>query len=321
METRRLGSTQRSVSCVGLGSMPLAIQGRPSEQEAIRVLHAAFDAGMNWVDTADSYCFGEADVGYGERLIARALRERGSAAEIFVTTKAGYVRPNGAWELDCRPERLKAACEASLRALGVSSIGLFQLHGVDPRVDYRESVGALWELKHQGKIQHIGLSNVDQVQLRRACEIVNVATVQNRCNIYERHCFANGVIDFCEQRGIAFVAHSPLGGHKNRERVANDPVLRQVAKRHEATPQQVALAWLLGRSPALLVIPGASRVESVYSSVAAAGLAAALSDNDWAELNRSFPPAGFLLKQLVGVRREGRHALRWAKQRLRGSPA
>lgn len=321
VETRRLGSTQRSVSCVGLGSMPLAIGGRPSEQEAIHVLHAAFDAGVNWVDTADSYCLGEKDVGYGERLIARAVRERGTSNEVFVTTKAGYVRPNGGWELDCRPERLKAACEASLRALGVESIGLFQLHGVDPRVDYRDSVGALWELKHQGKIQHIGLSNVDQVHIRQACEIVNVATVQNRCNVFERHCFANGVIDFCERRGIAFIAHSPVGGHKSQDGVANDPVLRQVAKRHGATPYQVALAWLLGRSPAMLVIPGASRVESVHSSAGAAALSAALSDNDWAELNRSFPPAGFLLKQLVGARREGRHALRWAKQRLRGLPA
>jgi aryl-alcohol dehydrogenase-like predicted oxidoreductase len=207
VELRRLGSTQRSVSCVGMGSMPLAIQARPSEEDALRVLHTAFEAGIDWVDTADSYCLGEEDVGYGERLIARALRERGGANEIFVTTKAGYVRPNGGWELDCRPERLKAACEASLRALGVSSI-------------------------------------------RQACEIVNVATVQNRCNVYECHCFANGVIE----------------------------------------------AWLLGRSQAMLVIPGASRSESVHSSVSAAPL-----------------------KQLVGARREGRRALRWAKQRLRGT--
>src|SRR5262245_26966775 len=100
--------------------MPLAIDARPSQEQAIRVVHAALDAGVDWIDTADSYCLGEQDVGYAERLIARALRERGAAEEVFVTTKAGYVRPHGGWELDCRPERLKAACEASLRALGVS---------------------------------------------------------------------------------------------------------------------------------------------------------------------------------------------------------
>jgi aryl-alcohol dehydrogenase-like predicted oxidoreductase len=222
--------------------------------------------------------------------------------------------------LDCRPERLKAACDASLRALGVASIALFQLHGVDPRVDYQDSVGALWELKQAGKIQHIGLSNVDQVQLRQACAIVNVASVQNRCNIYERHCFANGVVDFCERRGIAFIAHSPLGGHKRQDRMAGDVVLRKVAARHNVTPHQVALAWLLRSSPNLLAVPGASRKSSALSSVSAAALTQQLRQEDWADLDRAYPRAGFLLSQLVAARREGRHVLRRVKRRLRGAP-
>jgi aryl-alcohol dehydrogenase-like predicted oxidoreductase len=309
MIQRQFGRTGTSLSAIGLGVMPLAIQNRPSEAEAVRVIHAALDAGMTWLDTADSYCLDDDDFGYGERLAARALREwpkRG--ADVPIVTKGGYRRPGESWELDGRPERLRAACDASLRALGASTIFLYFLHGPDPDVPFAESVGALSDLKAKGKIRHIGLSNVDAAQLREAMTVTDVACVQNRCNTHDRHCFSNGIVDACEQHGLAFIAHSPVGGHKGSARIANDPTLTTVAKRYGASPHQVALAWLLASSPALFAIPGATRIASAQSSAAAGEMA--LTREAQRELDAAFPRLSLALRQLVAVRREVRHIAR-----------
>lgn len=316
MQERRLGNTGIKLSVIGLGAMPLAIEGRPSEADSIRVVHAALAAGMNWIDVADSYCLNDDEIGYGERLADRALATfEGARDRVLITTKVGYVRPGGAWELDGRPSHLRKACEASLKALGVSSIPLMQLHGPDPKVYYPDSVGALAELRREGKIQHIGISNVDVGHLEDAIRIAPIASVQNRCNVFDRHSFDNGVVKFCERHGIAFIAHSPVGGHRGRSRLASAGSLHTVAARHGLSSEQVAIAWLLAKSPNLLAIPGASKVRSAESSAHMGNLS--LTSGDMEELERAFPPASAVTRQLVSLRRRARHTLRNVRARLR----
>jgi aryl-alcohol dehydrogenase-like predicted oxidoreductase len=315
MNSRPLGSAR--VSVVGLGAMPLAIAGRPSESDAVRVVHAALDAGMNWIDTADAYCVDSTDTGYGERIVARALREwSGPRDEVRVATKGGIVRPGGEWRPHGKPEHLRAACDASLKNLGVSSIFLYQFHCPDPDVYFPDSVGAIAELQRQGKVQHVGLSNVDVAHIRQARKILSVAAVQNRCNVFERSPLTTGVVDACERDGIAFIAHSPVGGHRGHVRVTSDPTLGAVAARLGLTPYQVAIAWLLARSPAVVVIPGASRVESARSSAAAGDVV--LSAGDLDELDRAFPEPSAIERRLRAAGQEARHWVRSLRQRTPG---
>ena len=166
MKTRALGPTGLEVSCIGLGGMPLSIQGRPDEARALRVIHAAIDAGMTWIDTADVYCHDDGDIGHNERLIARALSELGSAAgEVLVATKGGLERPGGDWTVNGRPEHLRQACERSLRALGTESIALYQVHAPDPQVSWADTVGEAARLREEGKVLHVGISNVTAEEL------------------------------------------------------------------------------------------------------------------------------------------------------------
>jgi aryl-alcohol dehydrogenase-like predicted oxidoreductase len=267
--------------------MPLSLEGRPEEGDAIRVIHAALEHGVTLIDTADAYCLDDGDLGHNERLIARALREWPDGARVLVATKGGLERPGGDWTRNGRPAHLKAACERSLRALGVDCLGLYQLHAPDPAVPFADSVGALADMQRAGKVLHVGLSNVSVSQIEEAEAIVSVVSVQNRCNPYDRGAFATGVVDHCARHGIAFLPYSPVGGHFGHERVASDPLLARVASGHEATPYQVCLAWLLASSPAMIPIPGARRVESALSSAAAAQLE--LRPADAAALNRAFP--------------------------------
>jgi aryl-alcohol dehydrogenase-like predicted oxidoreductase len=309
METRRLGSTGIDVSCIGLGTMPLAIQSRPDGDAAVAVIHAALDAGVTWLDTANSYCLDENDVGYGERLVKRALDTwHGPRERIFVTTKGGYTRPRGDWEVDAHPARLRAACEASLKALGVERIALYQLHAPDPKVYFADSVGALAELRREGKIAHIGLSNVDAGHIKDALKVAPIASVQNRCNVADRFPYANGVVSRCEDMGLTFIAHSPVGGHRGHPRVSQHPALQAIASRRGVAPQEVALQWLLSSSRSLVAIPGASKVASALSSIRAASLR--FTPEDLAELDGAFPPHSFVMKQLVRVRRKARQVLR-----------
>ena len=287
MQNRRIADLE--VSCIGLGGMPLSLAGRPDESDAVRVIHAAIDAGVTWIDTADVYCLDDGDIGHNERLIARALREHGRADGVVVATKGGLRRPQGDWVTDGRPARLRDACDASLRALGVEVIDLYQLHAPDDDVPFADSVGALADLQRAGKVRHVGLSNVSVAEIAEARAIVAVASVQNRCNPFETSSFESGVVRTCAAHGIAFLPHSPVGGHGGHARVANDPTLRAVAERHGATPYQVCLALLLETADVVIPIPGASKVASVRSSAAAADLR--LVDEDRALLARAFPKA------------------------------
>ena len=287
MHLRPLGSSGLHVSQIGFGGMPLSITGRPARSEAIKVLHASLRAGVTLIDTADVYCLDQSDIGHNEKLIAEALAQVPSASNVVVATKGGLQRPGGAWVTDAHPRRLRSACEASLKALRLPVIPLYQLHAVDDAVPLEDSVGALAELRRQGKIAHIGLSNVTPAELRRAMAIVPIVSVQNRCSVFDRRDFSNGMVALCTAEKIAYLAYSPVGGGRGKVRVADDPTLRAVGARHDVSPFQVALAWLLARSPMVIPIPGASRISSALDSAAADELQ--LTAEDHATLDQAFP--------------------------------
>ena len=288
MQQRTLGTTDLHVSAIGLGGMPLSIEGRPAPSEAIKVIHASLRAGVRLIDTSDVYCLDQAEVGHNERLIAEALAQWPDPESVVVATKGGMTRPGGAWVTDVHPRRLKAACEASLKALRVPALTLYQLHTVDDVVPLEDSVGALAELRRAGKILHIGLSNVTAAEIRRAQQVAPIVSVQNRCGVFDRRDFNNGVIALCEAEKITYLAYSPVGGARGKHRLAADPALRRIAARHEVSPYQVALAWLLARSPSIVPIPGASRIPSAIDSAAAASLT--LTPDDLAALEQVLPP-------------------------------
>lgn len=287
MSVERRALAEWRVAPIGLGGMPMSIRGRPAEADSLKVIHAALDAGMDLIDTADVYCLDDDDIGHNERLIAKALAARSDRERIVVATKGGLERPKGAWTTNGRPEHLKQACEKSLRALGVAQIQLYQLHAPDDEVPFADSVGALAELRAAGKIAHVGLSNVTVEEIEIARAIVPVVSVQNRCNPFDRSAWEDGVVQHCTAHGIAFLPYSPVGGGRGKAQVATDPTLLAVGKRHGVSPFQVALAWLLAKSPVMLPIPGASKVASAIDSAAAMTLAR--TAEDFAELDRAFP--------------------------------
>jgi aryl-alcohol dehydrogenase-like predicted oxidoreductase len=255
---RKLGRDAPPVSAVGYGGMHLSIQDRPSEDQGIRVIHAALDAGVTFIDTADVYCLDDRDIGHNERLIAKALRSwSGDRGPVIVGTKGGVTRPRGRWDNDGSPEHLRAACERSLHALGVERIDLYQFHGPDPKVPFSDSVGALAELQREGKIRWVGLSNVSVEEIQEAEAIVGITSVQNRLNPFFREALAEGVVEHCTQRGIGFLAYSPTGGGRLNHKLPGHPVLQPMAARLGVTPHAFVLAWVLGRSPAVIVIPSA----------------------------------------------------------------
>lgn len=267
----------------------MSIRGRPPEEQALRTIHAALDAGMTLIDTADVYCRDEHDIGHNERLFAKALAERPDRDLVVLATKGGLERPAGAWTTNGRPEHLRAACEKSLQALGVSQIQLYQLHAPDDAVPFADSVGALADLRREGKIAHVGLSNVNVDEIRAARAIVPIVSVQNRCNPFDRSAWTNGVIAYCTAEDIAFLPYSPVGGGQGSRSVATNPVLTAIGARHGVSPFQVTLAWLLAKSPVMLPIPGASKPANGADSAAAMRLL--LTSADEAELDRAFPTA------------------------------
>jgi aryl-alcohol dehydrogenase-like predicted oxidoreductase len=285
MMLRPLGPDTGTVSAVGYGGMHLSIQDRPPEAEALRVLGAVLDAGVTLIDTADGYCLDEREAGHNERLIARALAAHSTRAEVVVATKGGVVRSGGRWDTDGSPAHLRAACDRSLRALGVERIALYQLHAPDPKVPFEESVGALAELRQAGKIRWVGLSNVSVAQIRSAEAVVPVTSVQNRLNPFFREALTTGVLSYCTARGIGFLAYSPTGGGRLHRKLPDHPVLAPMARRLGVSAHVLALAWALAQSPAVLVIPSARRVEHALDSLGAADLT--LSPEDLDSLDRA----------------------------------
>jgi aryl-alcohol dehydrogenase-like predicted oxidoreductase len=268
-QTRRLAGVE--VFPIGYGGMPISVSGRPDEQQAIRAIHAALDGGVNLIDTADAYCLDGSEFGHNERLIAKALRGRRDG--VVVATKAGHTRPGGSWELDGRPEYIRAACEASLKALETDRIDLYQYHRPDPNVPYAESVGAFKELQDEGKVRWIGLSNCNVDQLEEALGIAEIVAVQNQLSLDYTQPLENGEVAATADRDIAFLAWSPLGGISSAaDSASNVGPVRAAADAHGVSPQQVALAWLLSLGPNVIPIPGARRPESIVDSLRAVEL-------------------------------------------------
>jgi aryl-alcohol dehydrogenase-like predicted oxidoreductase len=280
MRERALGPLR--VGAVGLGAMPLSVEGHPDAGRAVATVHAALDAGVTLIDTADSYHPPGGEPGAGERLVARAVAAYGGDRDgVLIATKGGRGRTaDGGWSVNGDPVQLRRAAEASARRLGVAAIGLYQLHKPDPAVPYAESLGAIRELLDAGTIRLAGVSNVDAGQIRLARETLGerLVSVQNRFSPAVRE--GEAELRLCAELGLAFLPWSPLGGIARSvldgpSGAAPDPAFagfHQVAAERGVSPQQVVLAWLLARSPTVVPIPGASRPASARDSAAAAGL-------------------------------------------------
>jgi aryl-alcohol dehydrogenase-like predicted oxidoreductase len=273
MQTRRIGDVQ--VSEIGLGGMPMSIEGRPPEEQSVATIHAALDAGVTLIDTADAYHLTAHDVGHNESLIARALATySGDASEVLIATKGGHLRPgNGSWTLNGSPEYLKHACEASLKRLGVDAIGLYQFHRPDPQVPYEESIGALRDLLDEGKIRMAGISNANPEQIRLANVVLGgrLASVQNQLSPAFRS--SEPELELCTHMEIAFLPWSPLGGISHAADLGSRfAVFAELARAHGVSPQRVCLAWLLAKALAVIPIPGSTRPETIRDSAAAADL-------------------------------------------------
>ena len=265
------------VNRLGFGAMRLCgpgVWGEPDDPRAAEaVLRRAVELGINMIDTADAY-----GPEVNERQISSALHPY--PENLVIATKGGYTRQGpGRWRTNGRPRHLREACEGSLRRLKLDRIDLYQLHRPDRRIAFEDSVWALAELREEGKIRHVGLSNVGVREIVRALDIVPIVSVQNRYNLTDRS--SEAVIETCEREGIAFIPWYPLAtGRLARPRGPLD----EIATRHDATLAQVALAWLLARSPVMLPIPGTSSIEHLEENVAAAGLR--LTERDLAALSR-----------------------------------
>jgi aryl-alcohol dehydrogenase-like predicted oxidoreductase len=268
MHTRKIG--QVTVGAIGLGGMPMSIEGRPDEDRSIRTIHAALDAGVTLIDTADAYHLHAGETGHNERLIAKALATYGGdTSDVLIATKGGHLRPgDGSWNVDGSRKHLHEAAEASLKALGVDAIGLYQFHRPDPKVPYAESVGAVKELLDAGKIRMAGISNATIEQIDIAREVLgdgNLVSVQNQFSPAFRS--SEPELRYAASLGIAFLPWSPLGGiGRAGDLGTSHAAFGEVADAHGVSPQQVTLAWMLAKAPVVIPIPGASRPESIIDS-------------------------------------------------------
>ncbi|SDC87761.1 Predicted oxidoreductase [Sanguibacter gelidistatuariae] len=284
MQHRTLGD--RQVSAIGLGGMPMSIEGRPDEARSVATIHAALDAGVTLIDTADSYHRDANEVGHNEELIARALRSYGpGSAAVLVATKGGHLRPgDGSWTQNGDPAYLKQAARASAQRLGVDAIGLYQFHRPDPAVPYADSVGALAELLDEGVILMAGISNATVEQIDLADEVLGGRLVSVQNQFSPRFRSSQVELAHCARRAIAFLPWSPLGGIANAAELGTrHAAFQEVAQAHEVSVQQAVLAWELALAPVVIPIPGASRPTSIQDSVRAADLV--LSPDEVARLS------------------------------------
>jgi aryl-alcohol dehydrogenase-like predicted oxidoreductase len=275
MKTRTIGDV--TVSAIGFGGMPISIEGRPDEAQAIATIHAALDAGITFIDTADAYRMPGEGFSHNEQLIAKALKSYGGdTSNVLVATKGGHLRDEPvehAWQLNGHPDYLKEAVKSSLRNLGVDAIGLYQFHRPDPTVDYADSVGAIRDLLDEGTIRMAGISNANPDQIRLAQQILSgrLVSVQNQFSPAFRSSEPELVL--CDELGLAFLPWSPLGGIGGAGTLGDrfEP-FKAIAREHGVSPQVVCLAWELAKSPVVIPIPGSTRPETIRDSATAADL-------------------------------------------------
>ncbi len=273
MHTRQLGKTGLTVSCIGLGAMPMSVPAkRPTEADAIGVIHHAIDCGVTFIDTADSYCLDDSEPGHNERLIGKALAELPPAKRdgLVVATKGGLVRPGGRWERNGSPEHLRAVCEASLKNLRTECITLYQYHRIDPNYPLAESLGCLKQMQQEGKIRFIGVSNFSVMELEAAEAVADIVSVQNEYSRKHRQPETDGVLQYAQAKNLAFLAWSPLNGMGGAKTLGHfEPLLESIAAAHHVSIYQVVLAWLLSKGPQVIPLPGASRTQSIEDSAQA----------------------------------------------------
>ena len=273
MQQRQLGPDGPMVGAIGLGGMPMSVRReRPGEADSLRVLRRAAELGMTLWDTADAYAIDDTETGHNERLLGKAyarlpadLKQR-----VVIATKGGHVRPEGRWAHDGRPQHIREAVDASLLALGVDRIDLYQFHRPDPDVPFADSVGAFAEARQQGKVRYVGLSNVSPAQIDEAKAIVPILSVQNQYSPTHRQPERDGSLEKCRDLGLAFLPWSPLGGMRGAKGIGQEGALAEVARELGVSPQRVVLAWHLSKYERVIPIPGASHVESVEDSARAA---------------------------------------------------
>jgi aryl-alcohol dehydrogenase-like predicted oxidoreductase len=273
VQQRRIGDV--TVSAIGLGAMPLSTKDqRPAREEAITTVHAALDAGVTLIDTADAYSRDEADFGHNEELVAAALASYGpGAADVLVATKGGHTRAGTDWGLDGSPAYLRRACEASLRRLGLDAIGLYQFHRPDPETPWEESMAGLRALVDRGLVRMVGVSNADVAQIDIARSVIGpaLASVQNQFSPGWR--FSADELAHCAAHGLAFLPWSPFGGVSAAGSLdATAPAFAEVAEELAVSVYRVTLAWHLAQADVVVPIPGASRPASIVDSAAAADL-------------------------------------------------
>ena len=272
-----------SVSAIGLGGMPMSLRKPFDEEQSVATIHAALDAGVTFIDTADVYNPDEGPFGHNEELVARALASYGDTSDVVVATKGGMTRDGADWGINGHPDYFRKAAQDSARRLGVDAIALYQHHRPDPDVPYAETMGAFKDLVGEGIVQRVGISNANPDQIREAHGILGDAlvSVQNRYN--PGYLDSQPELDLCEELGLTFLPYSPLGGMRGASQLADQHhAFVEVGERHGASAYQVAIAWSLGKSPVTLPIPGASRPESIRDSAAATALT--LSEDDLALL-------------------------------------
>lgn len=261
----------RNIFPIGLGAMPLSIENKPSYQEAIDIIMHYLSLGGNFIDTANIY--GTDSLDDNERLIAHALKKYGDANDIFICTKGGGTRPNKGWAFGAgSPAQLRVACTKSLTALNKDVIDLYYLHGPDPNVPFTESLGALHELKQEGKIRYIGIANVTLEQIKEALTITDIAAVQNRFNPFCKADFHNGVIEYCQLNNIIYVPYCPMGGWYDHANLAQDIAYRALTDKYSSSPYIINLSWILHKGEHLIPIPGVDRLYQVRENLKAINL-------------------------------------------------
>ncbi len=270
MEKKQLGNTNVMVSAIGLGGMPLSLSGRPLEEQAIATIHRALDLGVTLIDTADSYCKDESDKHHNERLIHKALQQYdGDTSQIVIATKGGLMRPNGAWTRNGNPKHLREAIRGSFEALGGEKpIDVWQYHAPDPGYTIEESLAPAKEAVENGMIRFVGVSNFSVDQIKRARGVVEIVSVQNQYNPWQRQPEFDGVLEYCEQEGLTF-SPGPLGGSRRVSELPQIGAIAQLAQEKGVSVYCIALAWLRAKSACVLPIPGATKPESIQDSLKA----------------------------------------------------
>jgi aryl-alcohol dehydrogenase-like predicted oxidoreductase len=307
MKKQQLGNTGVNISGLAFGAMPLSLSGRPLETQAIETIHCALSLGITLIDTADAYCLDESEKHHNEKLICKALQQYdGDTSQILTVTKGGLMRPNGDWVPNGKPDYLRQTIQESFQALGGEKpIDLWLYHAPDPNYSIQESLAPAKEAVTQGLIRFVGVSNFSVKQIEQAREVIEIVAVENQYNLWHRNPEFDGVLEYCEQEKLTFLAWSPLGGIGGKRRTSaldKLPVLNELAAAKGVSLYCILLAWLQAKSPAIVPIVGARKPSSLEDS--ARSLAVQLSDAEVQQIDNSVSSTSIARKGLNWMKRQ-----------------